>query len=388
MKTSNLPAADNSATAPVRVLVVGQVPPPFHGQSLMIKMLLDGDMPGIKLHHVPMAFSGNLDQVGRFQIAKVVHLAVVILKIIYCRFRFQSRILYYPPAGPNLIPLVRDIAILLSTRWLFSKTVFHFQASGVSELIARLPAGLRWLAKLALSRPDAAIQLSELTTPDASELDAQRTYTIPNACHDEAQRMQFERPLRAVNSILKILYVGTVCEGKGILVLLKACAEARLRGCELQVDIVGSYQPADFQQSVERCLAELQLHDVVKIWGQKTGAAKWERFAAADVLCFPSHYQSESFGCVLVEAMCFSMPVLSTLWRGIPSIVEHGKTGFLVAPEDHSQLSEYIENLAGDVVLCTRLGAAGREKYCQQYTSEKYVYGLRQVFLETGLQVR
>ncbi len=368
----------------VRVLVVGQTPPPIHGQSIMIKMLLDGKLPGVSLYHVRMAFSEDMNQVGRFRIGKLAHLAVVIFSIIYYRFRYGIRIIYYPPAGPNLVPLLRDIVILLSTRWLFPKTIYHFHACGVSELISRLPWPLKWVAKIAMSRPSAAIQLSELTGSDLQSLAARRVYTVPNAAHDEAKEMNLVSRKREEGEPLKLLFVGTVCEGKGVLVLLDALAEAIGAGKKLQLDIVGSFQPTEFQEVVERKVEATGVKQFVQLWGQQTGADKWKHFAHADAFCFPSHYKSEGFPCVLVEAMCFSLPVISTRWRGIPSIVQHGVTGFLTDTHDSSALSSYLQMLAADPALCVRLGKAGREHYCENFTVEKYIGGLRKIFLEIG----
>ncbi len=387
MNTADIASTCKSAVTGssfVRVLVVGQTPPPVYGQSVMIKMLLDGDLPGVQLYHVRMAFSDDVNQVGRFQLGKLYHLVVVIFNIIYYRFRFGIRVLYYPPAGPNLIPLLRDIVILLCTRCFFAKTIYHFHACGVSELIARLPAPLRWLATFAMSKPSAAIQLSEFTASDPKLLAAKRIFTIPNAAHDESIDMRRMSQRRDKGEPLNVLYVGTVCEGKGVLVLLDAIVEALGAGSKLHVDIVGSFQPSEFREQVEQQIETAGLKEIVHLWGQKTGKDKWERFANADVFCFPSHYQSEGFPCVLVEAMCFSLPVVSTHWRGIPSIVQHGETGFLTATHDHSALSTYLQMLAADPELCVKLGAAGRGRFSESFTVEKYLAGLRSVFLEIG----
>ncbi len=242
----------NTNPPPLRVLAVGQTPPPYHGQGVMFKLLLDSELQDVKLFHVRMSFSSDINQVGRFQIGKVVHLFMVIFRIAYCRLRFAPMVLYYPPAGPNLVPLIRDIAILLSVRWMFSKTVFHFQANGISELIAGLPQPWRWFARRALLRPDGAVELSELNSGDAKYLMARRIYIVPNATYDQATRLRFTKPPRTELSVLKILYLGTVCESKGILVLLDACAAVVKHGAKIQLDVVGSFQPADFQSQVEK----------------------------------------------------------------------------------------------------------------------------------------
>jgi glycosyltransferase involved in cell wall biosynthesis len=52
------------------------------------------------------------------------------------------------------------------------------------------------------------------------------------------------------------------------------------------------------------------------------------------VFCFPSFFNSEAFPVVLLEALACGLPIVSTRWRGIPSIVDDGECGLLVEPRD------------------------------------------------------
>lgn len=52
--------------APVTVLVVGQTPPPIGGQAVMMERFLKGTYTRIKLVHVRLAFSNEMNEVGRF----------------------------------------------------------------------------------------------------------------------------------------------------------------------------------------------------------------------------------------------------------------------------------------------------------------------------------
>jgi hypothetical protein len=60
---------------PLQVLVVGQTPPPLHGQAIMIERLVEARLAGVKLVHVRMNFSHVLSEVGRFRAHKLAHLA-------------------------------------------------------------------------------------------------------------------------------------------------------------------------------------------------------------------------------------------------------------------------------------------------------------------------
>jgi len=67
--------------------------------------------------------------------------------------------------------------------------------------------------------------------------------------------------------------------------------------------------------------------------------------------CFPTFFESETFGVVLLEAMQFSLPIVATRWRGIPSIITDGDNGFLVDPKDPIGLSEKLETLLRDPAM-------------------------------------
>ncbi|QDU90006.1 Alpha-D-kanosaminyltransferase [Pirellulimonas nuda] len=351
------------------VLVVGQTPPPTHGQAVMIELLLKSQMQRVRLRHVRMTFSDGIEEVGRFRLAKLGRLLGLVLRIVYARFAYGATALYYPPAGPNRTPLYRDMVVLIATRWLFRRTVFHMQASGVSELYPRLNAVERWLFRRAYGRPDLVIRLSEATAPDDVCFHAKRVAFIANATPDLAFRTDPQTPRCGP---LRLLYVGNVCESKGAPLLIDAVAELAQRGVAVELRIVGAFMPAGLEGVLRSAIASAGLGDRVTLCGPKYGADKLDELIRADVFCFPTHYESEAFPCVLVEAMSFGLPVVATRWRGVPSIVDEGQTGLLCPTHDPAAIADAIERLAGSPELRSQMGAAGREKYERCYTVDRY----------------
>lgn len=367
-------------TPMTNVLVVGQTPPPFHGQAIMIQMLVDGPLADVKLHHVRMQFSGSIDEIGKVRLGKILHLFSVIAHIIWCRIRFRPSILYYPPSGPNRVPLIRDAIILLSVRWMFRTTVFHFQAAGCRDLISKLRFPWKWLILKAMRAPDVAIELSEFAPKDGSFLEAKRILRIPNAAADEFARyanLQRSDP----NAPTRLLYLGTVCEGKGVSVLIEACGILRNANASFHLDIVGSLESEDYHYLLEKEISRLKLNDQVTLHGQQVGPAKWKMFAQADVFCFPSHYRSEAFPCVLLEAMSFRLPIVSTSWRGIPSIVTSGENGLLAPPHDPQAIADHLQDLLRNADRRLKMGAEGRRRFEQEFTQSKFLERMRSVFL-------
>jgi glycosyltransferase involved in cell wall biosynthesis len=68
------------------------------------------------------------------------------------------------------------------------------------------------------------------------------------------------------------------------------------------------------------------------------------------VLVLPSVY-GEGLPNVIIEALCFGLPVIATRTAGIVDILEHGKTGFLLTPKDSSEIKTYIHKLMEDSEL-------------------------------------
>ncbi len=372
--------ADESDTKnPWRILIVGQTPPPVHGQGIMLERLIRSDMKSVELHHIRLAFSKSMDEVGRFKPAKVLHLLKVILQVYYCRIVHHVQVLYYPPAGPNRIPMWRDIVFLLATRWLFAKTIFHMHANGISTMHARLTGPSRWLFERAYYRPEAVIRMSEFTSEDGRGLQAVAEYIVPNCAEDESEIHATDRGSNPDGSST-LLYLGTVCETKGMLDLLEACRRLRESSVPFRLNVIGSFQPAAFESVVRQRIADHGLQDCVILHGQITGRDKSLALAAADIFCFPTYYESEGFPCVLLEAMSFGIPLVSTRWRGIQSIVDDGENGYLVAPRDIAALHQRLEELLQDDALRSRMGENGREKFLRHYTTQQHLAKMEAVF--------
>jgi glycosyltransferase involved in cell wall biosynthesis len=402
---------------PVKVLVVGQTPPPYHGQALMIERLLKGHFARIQLYHVRMAFSGSIDEVGKFRLGKVFHLLGVIARIIYHRIIHGVNVLYYPPAGANRVPMYRDLVILNCTRWMFRHTILHFHAGGAADLYSSLSRPMQWLYRRALFHADAAIRLSQSSPDDGRALAAKRNHIVANGIEDEFPRFEHisskrahpwienakERaesivnrgqPLSVENAAsstatielppLRILFMGILRESKGLLALLQACAELHRRGVPFGLHIAGQFQTEEFASIARGKVEELDLQHKVHFHGVLQGNAKWQAFAEADVFCFPSFYESESFPTVLLEAMSFQLPVVATRWRGIVEIVDDESTGYLVECRQVAEITDRLEQLQTDPELRDRLGIAGRKKFLGEYALERHLQRMEDILIEAA----
>jgi glycosyltransferase involved in cell wall biosynthesis len=352
---------------PLRILVVGQTPPPYHGQAIMIQYFLDGKYSNIELTHVRMSFSQELNSVGKFKLVKLWELFRVIAAIVLVKLRVRPDVLYYPPAGPNFVPVMRDIVILGITRWLFGTTVFHLHAGGISEYSLRMNPLLRCLFQFAFSRPEMVIRTAHRAAEDGKGLCCKVEVVVANGIPDAAG----ESIQRLANGggPIRILLVAVLREDKGILVAIEAVQELVLAGIDVELTCIGEWSSLDLEERAESMI-QPRFRSRFKFPGVQTGRDKWEYYRSAEIFLFPSFFDAETFGIVLLEAMCFGLPIVATRWRGIPEVVEEGTCAILCEPRDPASCRDALAELVSDPVLRAWMGRNARVRFLDHFTIE------------------
>jgi glycogen(starch) synthase len=107
------------------------------------------------------------------------------------------------------------------------------------------------------------------------------------------------------------------------------------------------------------------------------------RLDAATVLVLPSRH--EGLGRVVIEAFARGRGVVATGAGGILDLVEDGREGLLVEPEDTRGLADALVRVLSDRALAERLGAAAHERFPEwNQTPEQFAERLR-ALVETVL---
>ncbi len=363
----------------LKVLVVGQTPPPLNGQTVMIREFVQGKYAGLQIDLVRMNFSSAISEVGTFRTRKLLVLVSLLIQIAVRRVSTGASVLYYPPAGPTLVPVLRDLFLLILTRWMFRYTVFHFHAAGLPEIYPRLPAILRPLYRIAYSRPDLAIFTTASTSATGASVGAKSIAVVPLGVADAADGVSDSRA--ADPPFPRILFMGICSESKGLLNLIEAAALLRNQGCRFEVVCAGAFVSDTFRTEVEALLIARGLTDHFDFPGVLQGEEKSSAFKQANIFCLPSHHYAESFGVVLIEAMSFGLPLVTTRWRGIPEVVEAAMGSYVVEPKRPDLVAEALAALLRDPQLRAIMGRRNREWFCEHYTLDKYRASMEQALL-------
>jgi len=156
-----------------------------------------------------------------------------------------------------------------------------------------------------------------------------------------------------------ILFVGRLDKRKGFKYLLQAYETVKRTMPETRLVAVGGFgaeEASEFQDFV----IEHRLPDVHLI-GRVSDEELRSYYHTSDVVCAPST-GFESFGYVLVEAMAAGKPVVASDISGYRFVMQHGRQGLLVPPEDATALAEALLGLLRSPEERQAMGRAGRER--------------------------
>ena len=81
----------------VRLLIIGQTPPPYVGQMMSIENLVNAKYADIEIYHTRMNYSQTIEEIGRVKLKKLFHLLRVIFESAYKIVRYRIDVIYYPP---------------------------------------------------------------------------------------------------------------------------------------------------------------------------------------------------------------------------------------------------------------------------------------------------
>ncbi len=160
---------------------------------------------------------------------------------------------------------------------------------------------------------------------------------------------------------------------QGLHTLLDALA--RLPKGSVQLDIVGSLTTDPNYAAEMKKRADKINHSSIRFHGAVNNDPLVAMLKTAHVLVVPSSY--EGFGIVYLEGMAFGLPAIGTTAGAAPEIIEEGRTGYLIDPDDDRALASHLAALARDRELLTRLSLNAWQRYRQQPKWEQTAASIR-----------
>ena len=357
----------------LKLLIVGQLPPPFHGSNVMTRTFLSSLLKlGYTVSIAEKTFSKTMDEVERYSLKKLFRAPVVIFRIIRDFVTTRADLCFYfislkPPS------FYIDVLFLFLLRLLGTKTVLYIHGKGFRKFSERSPL-MRWLLKSSImSKSLGALVLGERLKKDIDFfIPSDRIFVLPNCIPDVSSHVLSTFSTKKKNDEIRILYLSNLVLDKGPVEFIKMARLVADSGKPVKFVLAGAASSPCIQQGIERLISDLKLQDDIEMVGAVYGPAKELLFQNSDIFVFPTYYHLEAFPLVNLEAMRAGLPVVSSNEGSIPEAVIHGTNGFIIDPRNVEQFSDRVLKLVNDKELRTKMGKTGRKKYEEFFTTQAY----------------
>jgi glycosyltransferase involved in cell wall biosynthesis len=407
----------------MKLLIFAHTPPPHHGQSYMVQLMLNGfggdqrknssrnsasQSPyDITCYHVNAQVSKELEDIGDFRLGKLFLLFGYCVQAIWCRFRYGVTTMYYIPAPGKHSALYRDWFVMFLCRPFYKKIILHWHAAGLAKwLETRVQMRSRVVTYKRMRDVDLSIVLSRYNRADAEKLLPRRIRVvsngIPDPCPDFATKVlprrrarlharvkltRGESPTPAEREaaggdpqVFKVLYLAHCTREKGLFDSINAVLRANqiLAGVKsplsIRLMVAGNFISDDERAEFDRILATPEGKQSVQHLGFVGGAQKLAALSDADFFCFPTYYQNENQPVSIIEAMAFGLPILTTRWRSIPELLP---PNYACLVDIHSP-----DQIADALVasLTAETAESFREIFLRQFNLEQHLASLAEAF--------
>jgi glycosyltransferase involved in cell wall biosynthesis len=388
----------------MKLLVFAHTPPPHHGQSYMVQLMLAGlggdcrqslkpNPFGIECYHVNARFSRGLSDVGEFQGTKILLIFWYCAQAIWLRFRYGVKNFYYVPAPGKRVALYRDWLVMFLCRPFFKHVILHWHAAGLAKWLETETTISSRTATYRTFRPvDLSIVLSRYNVADAEKLLSRQIRVvnngIPDPCPDFATTLLTQRRDRFVARkrifagepapamTVKVLFLAHCTREKGLFAAIEAVVLAnrelanRQLPVKLMLSVAGNFVTTDEQTDFLQLRENPEIAAMVEPVGFVSGERKTALLREADMFLFPTRYLGENQPVNLIEAMAYGLPLVTTRWRSLPEMLPPNYPG-LVDGQNPTEIAAAILT-----VLATKSGEQAREHFMNHFTLEQHLTAL------------
>ena len=268
------------------------------------------------------------------------------------------------------------LGVLLSRKALVWDIDFELPSRGVVRILHRL--GL-WLATYVVFQHDAAPEIFGKDLADRYR--SKMRVLLPGIELEPLKAHRDAHPKSGPRSseMFDILQVGSICDRKNQSFLIEVLDRlpADLRG-RVRLSLVGGSQQPEYDRELRHRLSVCGLEENVVFLGWRDDVHAL--MCNSDLLVMPS--KDEGVPNAVQEAMALGLPVLGSDRGGIPEVLDHEKTGWVLPIDDPARWAETIGRLINAPETLARVGESARIHAETHFANDAWCARYLQVFEE------
>ena len=357
-----------------KILFILSLPNPIHGSSIVGKQIKESKIinKGIDARYINLSTSKSLDEIGKNPVIKIRRYFNILIKVFYNLIKHNPEKVYITIAAKG-IGFYKDFPIALLVKLFGKKLFLHYHPKGVSE---RQNLFFDNILYKILFNKSKVILLSKSLYADVKK------YVSPRDVFYCANGIPISKSLlkknQNKNKTPQLLFLSNLIESKGVFILLHALSLLKDQRILFYCNFIGAEGDICRDQFNAK-LKDLNLHKHVSYLGKKYNDEKDKIFQNSDIFVFPTFYHNETLPLVVLEAMMWGIPIISTSEGAIGDMIINDETGFIVEKKNVEELANKIKFLIENPIISKQMGERGNVNFYKYYTVEVFERNLLKI---------
>ncbi len=352
-----------------KVLFILHLPPPIHGPAIVGRYKQESKIinDAFDIDYINLQTSRKLGQIGKGGLGKLRIFFSLYWNVLSALFRKRYDYCYLTinAHGPAFY---KEMIIVFFLKLFRLKTIYYYHMKGVARFQDKwLPDKLYrfqfWGAR--------TILLSPLIYYDVAKYAPKEEvfYCLEGIPDNARKSTEAYLEDRAQKETPEFLFLSNLMLAKGVYVLLGACKILHERGVKFRATFIGG--PIDIsKEEFDEFITTHGLEDAVSYVGPKYGDDKIEYFERVDFFVHPTLNDVQPL--TILEALQYSLPVISTPEGTIPDMIKDDINGYVVPKGKSEPLADKIEFLVKNPGLRTEMSKRARQSFDERFTLQKF----------------
>ena len=329
------------------------------GMVTVMQSILDSK----KLHiyniiHIPTYINGK----------KLILFFLAIIRIIIAKFIYRVELAHIHMASYG--SFYRKSIIISICKVLHIKVILHCHGACFEKFYNGVKQSKKEYIKKTFAKAEKVIVLSESWKEFFKTIVDENKIVIMYNSVNIPQKQNKD----SLSSLPTGLFLGRIGQRKGTYDLIEVVKTLASKGIRIKILIAGD---GEIDKAKELIKKE-NLEDNIELLGWIDNNKKKEYLKNVDFYILPSY--DEGLPMSVLEAMSYSLPVITTDVGGIPEIIQNEKNGLLVKPGDKESLEKAIKDLLENDNLRKDLSQNAYKTILDKFNFEKYEEDLLKIY--------
>ena len=365
-----------------KILFTIQLPPPVHGASMINNVIKSSELinRSFDCDFVNISTSRSIDQIGKKSFIKVLSIFKILGSVLR-KLYTKNYDLVFVTLSPFGVGFFKDSFIVLLAKIFRKKIIFHLHGKGIKKYYYQK----NFLVQLYYKYIFKNVSIIHLSKSLLFDIKIFKSLNSVHILNNGVEVIDKYRLPSNVNQRINLLFLSNLIESKGVKVLLESVNILKEEYSQkFHVNFVGNFGSEELKDYFMDYIKTKKIENLVSYHGPRYGVEKNEILSKNDIFILPTF--NDCFPLSLLEAMQFSLPLISTSEGAIPDILIDGKNGFLVKRKDSKDLAQKIKIFLENEDLVYKMSKNSRKIFLENYTLEIFEKNLLNILSKESEQ--